>query len=251
VFLGLPLLLLPAAWIGGRAGQLPTSSPRDANLTLAGALKEAGSHSGFVVMALAYFVCGLQLVFLTTHLPSYIALCGLDPMLSAKALALVGLCNVFGSWLFGWLGDRYRKRTLLGLIYLLRSSIIAVYFLVPASEVSTLVFAALMGLLWLGVIPLVNGIVAEIFGIRYLATLTGVAFFSHQVGSFLGAWGGGVIFDALGSYDRAVQFGVIVGLIAAVCQLAMNDRPTPRLADGGRSQNPAPPSPLGAAMETR
>jgi predicted MFS family arabinose efflux permease len=153
-------------------------------------------------------------------------------MLSAKALALIGLCNVFGSWLFGWLGDRYRKRTLLGLIYVLRSAIIAVYFVLPASEATTLAFAAAMGLLWLGVIPLVNGLVAEIFGIRYLATLTGIAFFSHQVGSFLGAWGGGAIFDALGSYDRAVQFGVVVGLIAGCFQLLMNDRPLARMGGG-------------------
>ena len=233
VFLGLALLLFPAALIGGRAERLSNATSRDASLTMKAALIEAGTHSGYVVMTLAYFVCGLQLVFLTTHLPSYLALCGMDPMLSAKALATIGLFNVFGSWAFGWLGDRYRKRTLLGLIYVLRSIALAIYFLLPASDATTLVFAAVMGSLWLGVIPLVNGLVSEIFGIRYLATLTGIAFLSHQVGSFLGAWGGGAIFDALGSYDRAVQFGVITGLIAGCAQLLMNDRPLARM--GGPS----------------
>lgn len=239
VFLGLALLLFPAALIGGRAERLSNATPRDASLTMTAALVEAGTHSGFVAMTLAYFVCGLQLVFLTTHLPSYLALCGLDPMLSAKALATIGLFNVFGSWAFGWLGDRYRKRTLLGMIYVLRSIALAIYFLLPASDTTTLVFAAIMGFLWLGVIPLVNGLVSEIFGIRYLATLTGIAFFSHQVGSFLGAWGGGAIFDALGSYDRAVQFGVIVGLIAGLAQLLMNDRPLARMG-GTSAPLPAP-----------
>src|SRR5690606_23027004 len=137
---------------------------RDQDFTLGAALREAGGHSGYVVMSLAYFVCGLQLVFLTTHLPSYLALCGMDPMLGAHALATIGLFNVVGSWGFGWLGDRYRKRTLLGMIYVLRSFIIGAYFLMPATPTTTLMFAAAMGLLWLGVIPLVNGLVVEIFG---------------------------------------------------------------------------------------
>jgi predicted MFS family arabinose efflux permease len=165
-------------------------------------------------MSLAFFVCGLQLVFLTTHLPSYLTLCGMDPMLGAEALAVIGLFNVIGSWGFGWLGDRYSKRTLLGSIYIVRSLAMAVYFLMPVSPASTLTFAAVMGLTWLGVIPLVNGLVVQMFGIKFLSTLTGIAFLSHQVGSFLGAWGGGAIYDALGSYDRALQTGVIVGLIA-------------------------------------
>ena len=174
-------------------------------------------------------MCGLQLVFLTTHLPTYLALCGLDPMLSAQALATIGMFNVAGSYLFGWLGGIYPKQVLLGLVYILRSLAIAAYFMAPASPFSTLAFAAAMGTLWLGVIPLVNGLVAQIFGLRYMATLTGIAFFSHQVGSFLGAWGGGLLYDALGSYDRAWQSAVVVGLIAGIAQIFMDDRPTPRL----------------------
>jgi predicted MFS family arabinose efflux permease len=229
-FVVVSLFMLPAALFAGRAGQLPNSGLADRDLTLTAALGEARRHSGYVVMSLAYFVCGLQLVFLTTHLPSYLTLCGMDPMLGAQALAVIGLFNVIGSWGFGWLGDRYSKRALLGSIYITRSLVMAAYFMLPVSPASTLVFAALMGLTWLGVIPLVNGLVVQMFGIKFLSTLTGIAFFSHQIGSFLGAWGGGAIYDALGSYDRALQVGVIIGLIAGFAQLLAHDRPTRRLA---------------------
>ena len=223
-FIVLSLFMLPAAFIGSRADKLRVGSTSPgATQSLGSALGEAAGHKGYVVMSLAYFVCGLQLTFLTTHLPSYLQLCGLDPMLGAQALATIGLFNIVGSWLFGWLGDIYRKRALLGMIYVLRSLIIGIYFVTPVSPTSTLIFAAAMGMLWLGVIPLVNGLLVDIFGIRYLSTLTGIAFLSHQVGAFLGAWGGGAIFDALGSYDRALQFGIVIGLIAGCAQLLMDD----------------------------
>jgi len=243
-FLALSLFMLPAAFLAGRAGQLPNSSAADKDLTLTGALGEARRHSGYVIMSLAFFVCGLQLVFLTTHLPSYLALCGMDPMLGAQALAVIGLFNVIGSWGFGWLGDRHSKRMLLGSIYIIRSLVMATYFMLPVTPTSTLIFAALMGLTWLGVIPLLNGLVVQMFGIKFLSTLTGIAFFSHQVGSFLGAWGGGAIYDALGSYDRALQAGVIIGLIAGFAQLLAHDRPTRRLA-GEAGSDPS------AAVATR
>jgi predicted MFS family arabinose efflux permease len=234
-FVALAAAMLPAALLGGRADKIPSVGHGGAHQTLRDALGEAGRHRGYVVMASAFFVCGLQLVFLTTHLPTYLAICGLDPMVGAQALATIGAFNIVGSWLFGWLGDRYPKRYLLGLIYLLRSGLIAAYFMLPPSQISTLLFAAAMGLLWLGVIPLVNGLVTEIFGVRFLATLTGVAFFSHQLGSFLGAWAGGVIYDALGSYDLAWRLAVLIGIVAGAIQLFMNDRPTPRMAAAGAS----------------
>ena len=230
VFIGLTAAMLPAALFGSRADAVPLPAQAGPSETLGQTLGEARRHGGYIVMVAAFFVCGLQLVFITTHLPTYLADCGIDPMVGAQALAVIGAFNVFGSWLFGWLGDRYPKRTLLGLIYLLRSFILAAYFMFPASQATTLLFAAAMGTLWLGVIPLVNGLVAQIFGIRFLATLTGIAFFSHQVGSFLGAWAGGLIYDHLGSYSLAWQLAAGIGIAAGLMQLFMNDRPTPRMA---------------------
>jgi predicted MFS family arabinose efflux permease len=178
---------------------------------------------------MAFFVCGLQLVFLTTHLPTYLAQCGMDASYSAIVLMLIGGFNVVSSWLFGWLGDRYPKRLLLGGIYLLRSLALALFFMFPPTPLSVVLFGAAMGTLWLGVIPLVNGLVVQLFGLRFLSTLTGIAFLSHQAGSFLGAWGGGYLFDLMGSYDLAWKIGVFVGLVAGTAQLLMNDRPTARM----------------------
>ena len=227
-FLGLVAVMLPAALFAGRADKIEIAKSDEIEQTLGAVVQTALGHSGFVVLALAFFVCGLQLVFITTHLPNYLAICGLDPSLGATALALVGLFNVFGSYAFGWLGGRYPKQILLGGIYVVRSLAIAAYFWFPASAASTMVFAAVMGSLWLGVVPLVNGLVAQLFGLRFMATLTGIAFLSHQAGSFLGAWGGGVIYARLGSYDRAWQAAVVIGLIAGCCQMLMNVRPPVR-----------------------
>jgi len=229
-FVGLALAMLPGSFIAGRVDRVTKDVFAGPAQTVLGALGEAGRHRGYVVMATAFFVCGLQLVFLTTHLPTFLATCGLDPIVSAEALGMIGGFNILGSWALGWAGDHYSRKTLLGMVYLLRSTFIAVYFLLPVSEFSTLVFAAGMGFLWLGVVPLVNGLVAQIFGVRYLATLTGVAFMSHQVGSFLGAWGGGVIYDALGSYNLAWQLAVLIGVIAGTMQLFMDTKPAPRVA---------------------
>jgi predicted MFS family arabinose efflux permease len=229
-FLILALAMLPAAFVGSRADRLPNAIGTDRNLTLAQALEEARRHSGYVVMSIAFFVCGLQLVFLTTHLPTYLAQCGMDASYSAIALMLIGGFNILSSWLFGWLGDRYPKRLLLGAIYLLRSAALALFFSFPPTPLSVVLFGAVMGTLWLGVIPLVNGLVVQIFGLRFLSTLTGIAFLSHQAGSFLGAWGGGYLFDLMGSYDLAWKIGVLVGLAAGTMQLLMNDRPTDRVA---------------------
>ncbi len=230
-FLILAVAMLPAAFIGSRADKLPNSLANDRNLTLGAALDEARRHSGYVVMSLAFFVCGLQLVFLTTHLPTYLAQCGMDASYSALVLMLIGGFNIVSSWMFGWLGDRYPKRLLLGGIYLLRSATLAAFFMYPPTPLTVVLFGAAMGTLWLGVIPLVNGLVVQIFGLRFLSTLTGIAFLSHQAGSFLGAWGGGYLFDLMGSYDLAWKIGVLIGLIAGTAQLLMNDRPTARVAE--------------------
>ena len=174
----------------------------------------------FVVVAIAFFVCGLQLVFLTTHLPSYLALCGMDPMLSAEALGVIGGFNVLGSLFFGWAGGRWNKLALLGGIYIFRSIALAWYFTLPATPATTLLFGAIMGFLWMGVGPLVAGAVAEMFGLKWQAMIQGLAFMSHQFGSFLGAYGGGLIYDALGSYTMAWRIGVALGLAGGIIQVA-------------------------------
>jgi predicted MFS family arabinose efflux permease len=236
-FVGLAVVMLPAAFAAGGADRIEIETTAGAPQSIGNAVREALAHPGYLVMAGAFFVCGLQLVFITTHLPTYLAICGLDPTVGANALALIGLFNVAGSYLFGWLGGRYSKRVLLGGIYVLRSIFLTVYFVTPPSETSTLVFAAAMGTLWLGVIPLVSGLVTHLFGLRYMATISGIAFFSHQVGSFIGAWGGGLVYEWLGSYDRAWQAAVVVGLIAGSLQMTMNTTPTARLL---RDQRTAP-----------
>jgi len=221
-FVVLALLIIPAAWIAGRVDRVPIP-PSAANKTDDASAKDAFlsalKHGPFMIISIAYFVCGLQLVFLTTHLPSYLALCGMDPMLSAKALAMIGAFNVLGSLFFGWAGGRVSKPMLLGLIYILRSSALAVYFYTLPTPESTLVFAAVMGFLWLGVVPLVSGTVVEMFGLRWQAMIAGIAFMSHQVGSAVGAFGGGLLFDMLGSYTLAVQLGAGMGLTAGLVQL--------------------------------
>ena len=212
------LAMLPAAFLAGGADRVPGHSATPTT-SMRGVLGEAMRNRPFVVMSVAYFVCGLNLVFLTTHLPAYLAICGQDPMLSAEALAVIGGVSGIGSLLTGWLGGRYPKHILLGLLYILRSLMIAVYFVLPPTPTSTLLFAAAMGLLWWhGLAPLIGGLVAEIFGTRYMATLLGVSFVVHQIGSSLGAWGGGVIFDLFGSYDHAWQIGTLIGFAAGVVQ---------------------------------
>jgi predicted MFS family arabinose efflux permease len=228
-FVGLAAVMIPAAFSAGMVDRLQAVAIAGPAQSIGQALREATSHRGFVVMAVAFFVCGLQLVFITTHLPNYLSICGIDPRVGAQALALIGLFNAFGSLAFGWLGGRYSKRLLLGGIYILRSLILTAYFMTPPTPTTTLLFAAAMGSLWLGVVPLVNGLVIHLFGLRYVATLTGVAFFSHQVGSFIGAWGGGLIYTSLGSYDWAWKIAVMIGLMAGLAQMTMNIEPSKRM----------------------
>jgi MFS family permease len=219
-FTVLALGMLPAAFATGVVDKVHAPAARAADaMPMRAVLREAARHRGFVIMSAAYFVCGMQLMFITAHLPTYLSLCGQDPMLGAKALATIGLFNIVGCYLFGWLGGRFPKHILLGLLYILRSITITIYFMAPVSPASTLVFAAIMGVLWLGVVPVSQGLVAEMFGLRYLATLSGIAFVNHQIGSFVGVWGGGLVLDYFGSYDLAFRFGVSIGLIAGVAQI--------------------------------
>src|SRR5215469_2618046 len=217
-FLLLAIGMLPASFLAGGADRMQGHTTTTASMREV--LGRALRNRQFLVMSGAYFVCGLNLIFLTTHLPAYLAICGQDPMLSAEALAVIGGVSAVGSLLTGWLGSRYPKHILLGLLYILRSFVFAIYFVMPPTPTSTLVFAAAMGMLWWpGLAPLIGGLVAEIFGTRYLATLLGLSFVVHQLGSSLGAWGGGLIFDISGSYDPAWQIGTIIGFAAGVVQI--------------------------------
>ncbi len=234
-FLGLCVIMLPGAYFAGAGDKksprpLPGAMDRDAGLSLKAALHEAAHHKGFVTMAIAFFVCGLQLVFITTHLPAYLMLCGQSPGLSATALATIGGFNAIGCYLLGWMGGKLPKQYLLGTVYILRSLFIVFYFMSAPTPTTTVIFAGAMGLLWLGTAPLVSGLIGSIFGLRYMATLSGIAFFSHQAGSFVGAWGGGLIFDAMGNYDMAWKIGVAIGLSAGIAQMFMQTQPTARMS---------------------
>ena len=228
-FLGLACVMLPAAFWGSKADQIEPETVIGKPQSATDAITEALGHKGYRVLSIAFFVCGLQLVFITTHLPAYLDICGMDPTLGSNTLALVGLFNVIGSYLFGWLGDRYSKRMLLGGIYILRSLAFFMFFSYPPSPTTTLVFGAVLGTLWLGVVPLVSGLIVHLFGLRFMATLSGIAFMSHQVGSFLGAWGGGYIFNLFGNYDLAWKLAVAIGLAAGFFQMTMNTQPSERI----------------------
>jgi len=191
------------------------------------ALRGAVGHRGYLFMTLAFFACGFQLVFITTHLPAYLQLCGVAPGVSATALGLIGLFNTIGTYCFGLLGARYSQKHLLALIYLLRTLFIIAFLLAPISAASTLVFAAAMGMLWLGVSPLVTGILSRVFGLEHFGTLYGVVFLSHQVGSFFGAWMGGLVFAWTGNYSYGWGALIVIGLTAFTLQWLMDDRPPP------------------------
>ncbi len=194
------------------------------------ALREAGGQKSFHYLFWGYFVCGFQTAFVMLHLPSFLVDAGFSANVGMTAVALIGLFNIFGSFLFGWGGGRCSKKNLLALIYGLRAVVIVIFMLLPLSTVSAWVFAAAMGLLWLGTVPLTNGLVAQIFGLRYMSMLTGVVFLGHQLGSFLGAWLGGRIFDQTGSYDLAWMIAVGLSLLATLCSLPINEQPLQRRA---------------------
>ncbi|AOJ49371.1 MFS transporter [Burkholderia thailandensis] len=196
-----------------------------AAVSLKEALSRAMRHRGYCLLTIGFFTCGFQLAFIATHLPNYLLLCHMPVGLGATALALIGLFNMAGSWACGWLGGRYRQHHVLGWLYLIRGAAIALFFLGPKSDASVVAFAAIMGLTWLGTVPLTSGLVAKVFGTRHLGTLFGVCFLSHQIGSFLGSWLGGYVFDATGSYSLIWGATALAGLFAALLHFPINDAP--------------------------
>ncbi|MGB0747721.1 MAG: MFS transporter [Magnetospiraceae bacterium] len=201
-----------------------TATQTGPQLSLGQSLNLARRHKGFWLLTIGFMVCGFQISFMAVHLPAYITDLGFSADLGAWSLAVIGLFNVVGSYAAGLLGDRKRKTHLLSYLYIARSILVTAFVLLPPSPASVIVFSAVMGLLWLSTVPLTSGIVAQIFGPRYMATLFGIVFFTHQVGSFVGVYFGGVIYDQTGSYDPIWWASVIFGLIAAVMHWPIDDR---------------------------
>jgi predicted MFS family arabinose efflux permease len=194
------------------------------------AIREALRHRGYLLLTLGFFVCGFQVVFVGVHLPAYLADRGLPPHVAVTALALIGLFNIVGTYTTGWLGSRMPRRYILSAIYFGRAVVFALFFLLPLSVATVYAFAIALGLLWLSTVPPTNSIVAQIFGVRHLAMLSGVTFLSHQVGSFLGAWLGGRVFDATGSYDVVWWLAIALGVLAGLINLPIDEREIRRAA---------------------
>jgi predicted MFS family arabinose efflux permease len=193
-------------------------------------MREALGHRGYMLLTIGFFVCGFQVVFVGVHLPAYLADKGMPPHVAVTALALIGLFNIAGTWTTGWLGSRMPKRYILSAIYFARAIVFTLFFFLPLSPLTVYAFAIALGLLWLSTVPPTNSIVAQIFGVRYLAMLTGVTFFSHQIGSFLGAWLGGRLFDSTGSYDVVWYLSIALGVLAGLINLPIDEREIKRPA---------------------
>ncbi len=217
------LMALFAFGMGRHSPKAAAQAGADMVRPVGEALAAAGRHRGFIAMAVAFFACGFQLIFIVIHLPTYLALCGIPPAASATALGLIGLGNAVGSYVIGILGARFSQKKLLALIYLLRTITIGVYLALPISIPSTMIFAATMGFLWLSVTPLVSGLIGRLFGLGNFNLLYGVMFFSHQIGSFVGAWAGGLVYDLTGVYDIAWASMIVIGLSAFALQWFMDD----------------------------
>ena len=225
---GLIALIAPLAL--GVAGKPPAATASEEGQPIGEALREAFAHPSFWLLNAGFFVCGFHIAFVGTHLPAYIRDEGLPAQTGAYALALIGLFNILGSWLWGAWGSKRSKKGLLALLYALRGVAIAIFLLVPLSSASVLVFAAAFGFLWLGTVPLTNGLVAQIYGLRHLSALGGIVFLSHQVGAFLGAWLAGLAFDATGSYGPIWIASIALGFMAAAVNLPIREAPISRPA---------------------
>ncbi len=224
----LVLSLIPLAFVlpktQGSAGRLVVEQ------TIGEALSEALTHRGYVLLTLGFFVCGFHVAFITVHFPPYIASLGLPSYIGAWSIALIGLFNIVGSFGAGYVGQRFSKKRGLSVIYLLRAVTIAALLLAPKTDITLLIFASVMGILWLSTVPLTTGIIAQVFGVQYMATLFGIVFLSHQIGSFIGIWLGGYLFETTGSYDGVWWVAVVLGVAAAVVHWPIDEKPLARLS---------------------
>ncbi|MFW2355591.1 MFS transporter [Hydrogenophaga sp.] len=221
------LLIVPLAWGLREPGFAGGAAPAREQ-TILQALREAFRYRSFQLLMAGYFVCGFQVVFIGVHMPSYLKDNGLSPQVASYALALIGLFNVFGTYAAGVLGQRLAKRHILSFIYFARAVVIAIFLIVPLSPMSVYVFASVMGLLWLSTIPPTNAVVAQIFGVAHMSMLGGFVFFSHQIGSFMGVWLGGVLYDRTGSYDIVWYISIALGVFAGLINLPVRETPIVR-----------------------
>ncbi|GAC1600436.1 MAG: MFS transporter [Ramlibacter sp.] len=226
------LLIAPLAFGLREPGFAAGAAPRR-DQTVLQALREALRYPSFQLLMAGYFVCGFQVVFIGVHMPSYLRDKGLSPQVASYALALIGLFNVFGTYIAGTLGQRLAKRKILAFIYIARSVAITLLLLVPLTPLTVYVFSAVMGLLWLSTVPVTNASVAGIFGVSHLSMLSGFVFFSHQIGSFMGVWLGGFLYDRTGSYDIVWSIAIVLGVVAALVNLPVRETPIARGAPQG------------------
>lgn len=225
IWLGFSMLLVPVLAIALRGNAANARmAETSAQQTVLAALKEALSHKSYLFLTSGFFVCGFQVAFITTHFPAYISDIGIDKHYAVWGLALIGFFNIIGSLGAGILGQNYSKPKMLALIYLMRSVLVACFILLPQSGTSVLLFSGVMGLLWLSTVPPTNSLVATMFGTRHLGLLGGLVFFSHQIGSFLGVWLGGVLYQLYNSYDIVWWLSIILGLFAAFIHLPIRDQ---------------------------
>ena len=227
VLSGAVLLIIPLA-LGLHESGLAGSHAAKRGQSIGQALREAFKYPSFQMLMAGYFVCGFQVVFIAVHMPSYLKDKGLAPEVAGYALALIGLFNVFGTYVAGALGQRIAKRKILAAIYLSRAVVISVFLAAPLSPASVYIFASVMGFLWLSTIPPTNALVAQIFGIQHLSMLGGFIFFAHQIGSFMGVWLGGFLYDRTGSYDIVWYIAIALGVLAALVNLPVREAPIPR-----------------------
>lgn len=223
----LVLMIVPLAF-GLREPGFQGGTPVKRQQTVVQALAEAFKYPSFQLLMAGYFVCGFQVVFIGVHMPSYLKDKGLSPQVASYALALIGLFNVFGTYIAGTLGQRMAKKNILSFIYFARAVVISIFLLVPLSPASVYVFAAVMGTLWLSTVPPTNATIAQIFGVQHLSMLGGFVFFSHQIGSFMGVWLGGYLYDRTGSYDVVWYLAIALGVFAGLVNLPVREAPIHR-----------------------
>ena len=231
ILAGAVLLIMPLA-LGLRESGFASGQAPKRDQTIGQALREAFKYPSFQLLMAGYFVCGFQVVFIGVHMPSYLKDKGLSPQVAGYALALIGLFNVFGTYAAGSLGQRMAKKNILVFIYFARAVVITAFIAAPLSPMSVYIFSSVMGLLWLSTVPPTNAAVAQIFGVAHLSMLSGFVFFSHQIGSFLGVWLGGFLYDRTGSYDIVWYLTIALGIFAGLINLPVREAPIERRALG-------------------